>query len=364
MQKQYLKGIATKAADGTYRVLASTASIDRQGDSIQQNGWMLDNFLKNPVVLWAHQYDQLPVGKATSIQVTSQGLEMAFEFAPASANEKAGQVQQLFDGGFLNAVSVGFIPAERNGNIITRAELLEVSIVPVPANQEALRLAMSKGLSIDKVIADIEKGEVGDELDAIEAREQKWEKWEEITEVLSAMWTVYFDEATPVEDFSKLLNEAIELLKVVSAQDGIDEDDMDEEAVNEKHVKFLGGIATLLNGRKVDAEKTATVWMEKAGRQISEKNKAIIKAAIDHMNGHMKTMTDAVSQMGDHCAALDQMLQSASSDNGSGKAVKSEARPVSREELVILRTQLRAQDRNNEVALAMVNRFLSSKGKN
>jgi phage head maturation protease len=43
----------------------------------------------------------------------------------------------------LKTVSVGFIPKERdpeNQRIITRAELLEVSFVPVPCNPNALSL--------------------------------------------------------------------------------------------------------------------------------------------------------------------------------------------------------------------------------
>ena len=99
----------------------------------------------------------------------------------------------------------------------------------------------------------------------------------------------------------------------------------------------------------------------KAGRAISEKNAKVIKAVIDHMTAHAKAMGDAVTQMGDHCTALDEMLASSSSDTGSGKAVETEAKPVSQEELGILRGQLRSLDRGNEVALMMVNRLLGVK---
>lgn len=156
MKKTYLRAIAKKAGDGIFSVLASTNAIDRQGDSVQQDGWDLENFKKNPVILWAHNYDELPIGKATELGVTVRGLEITFEFAPAEANPKAAQVRKLMEEGFLNAVSVGFIPKERNGNIITRQELLELSVVPVPANQEALRLAMSKGLDVSAIAKDIE----------------------------------------------------------------------------------------------------------------------------------------------------------------------------------------------------------------
>lgn len=139
MKKIFIKAHIEKSSDEkSYRFLASTSTIDRQGDSIDQSGWELKNFMKNPVILWAHRYDELPLGKVVELSVTENGLESEMVFAD---HEKAKEVSKLVDDGMLNAVSVGFIPKERNGNVITRAELLEISIVPVPANQEALALA-------------------------------------------------------------------------------------------------------------------------------------------------------------------------------------------------------------------------------
>ena len=55
---------ATKAASdsGNFEVVISTADIDRQGESINQAGWDLTNYLKNPIVLWAHDYYTFPIG--------------------------------------------------------------------------------------------------------------------------------------------------------------------------------------------------------------------------------------------------------------------------------------------------------------
>lgn len=158
MNKMFIKAHIEKAGEKQYRFLASTSSIDRQGDSIDQSGWELKNFMSNPVILWAHRYDELPLGKATLVAVTENGLEIDVVFAEDEANPKAKQVKKLVDEGILNAVSVGFIAKERNGNVITRAELLEVSIVPVPANQDALALAMKEmDASIQKDFDDFEE---------------------------------------------------------------------------------------------------------------------------------------------------------------------------------------------------------------
>jgi HK97 family phage prohead protease len=160
MNKIFLKGHIEKSGDKkTYKFLASTSSIDRQGDSIDQSGWELINFKKNPVLLWAHRYDELPIGKVVDIQITERGLEADVVFAD---HQKAQEVKALVDDGALSTVSVGFIPKERNGNIITRAELLEISIVPVPANQEAILLSKEITEAIKKDIEDVLSGEPAD----------------------------------------------------------------------------------------------------------------------------------------------------------------------------------------------------------
>jgi len=148
MEKKYLTA-SVKQIGKKIQVVASTATTDRQGESIDQQGWDLTNFLANPVMLWAHDYDSLPLGKWINVGVGDGELVMEADFAPADANPMAGYCQKLVEGGYQKTVSVGFIPLERNGSIITKAELLEVSWVPVPANPEALAFAMRCGISKD-----------------------------------------------------------------------------------------------------------------------------------------------------------------------------------------------------------------------
>lgn len=136
----------TKATAGTTvsktRVFCiSTAAIDRDLDSINPKGWNLDAFRKNPICLFAHDYSSLPIGKCTDIKIVGGKLIASTEFAD---HEMAETVLRLVDGGFLNATSVGFRPIKyslnetRKGVDYEQQELLEYSIVPVPANPEAL----------------------------------------------------------------------------------------------------------------------------------------------------------------------------------------------------------------------------------
>jgi hypothetical protein len=68
------------------------------------------------------------------------------EFAPAGVDAHIDAVRTLWEHGFLNAASVGFTPKAgtptgKGGTRYTEWELLEFSIVPIPANADALRLA-------------------------------------------------------------------------------------------------------------------------------------------------------------------------------------------------------------------------------
>lgn len=138
-----LKGYLTRK-EGEILGIASTESFDRDGESIKQAGWDLSNFKQNPVLLVGHNYQEFPVGKATDIYV--ENGKLLFKAVFSESTQKAKEAYQLVKEGILSAFSVGFIPREYDNNdasIITKAELLEISLVPVPANPEAVVLAKS-----------------------------------------------------------------------------------------------------------------------------------------------------------------------------------------------------------------------------
>lgn len=130
--------------------IVSNSNLDRDGDSVQVAGWNLDHYLKNPVVLWAHDHGQLPVAKALSARVTVTNLLADDEFADAELYPFADTVYRMLQGGFLNACSAGFQPTEWDmtdtGVRFLKQDLLEHSVCPVPAHPEALVVARSKGI--------------------------------------------------------------------------------------------------------------------------------------------------------------------------------------------------------------------------
>jgi len=142
------------AEEGSRRIqfVASTDAVDRTNDVINQGGWRLDNFMRNPVSLFAHDHNQLPVGRVVTLSPEANRLMATIEFATAEdGNPFAEQVYRMVKSGFLRAVSVGFRPLkvvfneERGGIDYEEQELLELSVVPVPAHQDALVAASRTG---------------------------------------------------------------------------------------------------------------------------------------------------------------------------------------------------------------------------
>ncbi len=134
------------AGAGPLVFVASTGEVDRHGDTVAPEGWRLDAYRDNPVVLWAHDYGEPAIGRAEAVWSDGRALRARLEFAPT---EFAGQVERLYRQGYQRGVSVGFRPLrfeERrdpvNGAFLgirfLEQELLEISAVPVPANGGAL----------------------------------------------------------------------------------------------------------------------------------------------------------------------------------------------------------------------------------
>ncbi len=148
---------AAKADDNgrIIRYKFSDASVARDNHTIANAGWVLANFLKNPVFLWAHDAGALPIGRVVDIGVTASGLMGNVEYLTADQYPFADTVYQLVRAGYLNATSVSWNPIEwkysqdkgRAGGIdFLKQELLEVSQVPVPALPGALVEARKRGI--------------------------------------------------------------------------------------------------------------------------------------------------------------------------------------------------------------------------
>jgi Escherichia/Staphylococcus phage prohead protease len=134
--------------------VSSDETLDRYNEIILASGWQIGNYQRNPIFQNAHQYGDIifTLGKAIITEVRGSQLFQRIQFA-TEANPVAKIAYGLYRGGFLNAVSVGFVPVRwENGTEKTsyrrkylQQELLEVSAVGIPANPNALALGYKSG---------------------------------------------------------------------------------------------------------------------------------------------------------------------------------------------------------------------------
>ena len=142
---------SSEAADRQMAFVVSNDDVDRHGDVISLQGWRLQSYLKNPVFLWAHDYTRPAIGRTRELWAEGNNLMARVEFAPTHF---AREVADLYRGGYQRGVSVGFRPIRYElrrdtdtgkalGVRFLEQELLEISAAPVPANQSALRKALT-----------------------------------------------------------------------------------------------------------------------------------------------------------------------------------------------------------------------------
>ena len=141
------------------RAVISTADPDRAGDVIVPGGLRnADEYLRNPVVLWAHQRSLPPIGTCERLTIEADRIVAETKFSASSPF--ALDVFTLYAEGVLRGWSVGFVPVKvhsmppsrerpQGGVCYPEWDLLEYSAVPVPENPQALTLAVRKGMIKD-----------------------------------------------------------------------------------------------------------------------------------------------------------------------------------------------------------------------
>lgn len=160
MQKFQTTAEIKSDGEGTARTFTAkitTNSIDRDGEVLIPQGMDARDFKKNPIVFWNHDYNQ-PIGTAADMKRNDDHWTATARLA---STPFAQEVYTLMREGVVRGVSVGFVPIESRpatkgdidkfGDGVKRVfpkwKLLEFSVVPLPANQDALITAVSKGVS-------------------------------------------------------------------------------------------------------------------------------------------------------------------------------------------------------------------------
>ena len=153
-----------KNEERTRSYVFSDESVDRMGDVILQSGWDLSNYKENPVILWGHNSYAPPIGTASKVRTArvdgKKALVGNITFATEDVNPEADLIYRMVEAGIVKTGSVGFRPQELrygedvtakertkyglspNGMIYVKQDLLEHSLVSIPANPRAVELGL------------------------------------------------------------------------------------------------------------------------------------------------------------------------------------------------------------------------------
>ena len=120
-----------------HRFLVSDESINSHGFKVLTAGIDTSNFEKNPIMLYMHERPNV-IGRWENLTKENGKLyaDAVFDVESQKGKEIARQVEQ----GFLRGASIGIMELERNGEVVTKSEVVEISIVDIGSNNNALKL--------------------------------------------------------------------------------------------------------------------------------------------------------------------------------------------------------------------------------
>ncbi len=273
---------------------ASTNALDRAGDVIESGAWTkggLDNYKGNPIILFNHNYDK-PIGRATGLEVTDNGLEIS-----AKISKAAGDVKELVKDGVLGAFSVGFrvkdadYMAETDGYKIKDAELFEVSVVSVPCNQGAT-FSVAKSFDTmdeyEKFKKNFIKANSDATADAVKVEQPSGEKSHKMETDMSKEKMTPEAEGFDLDKFAK---------------------DAAEKAVAEYAMKQAEAKVAEEKAQAEAAEKAATVEAEEKAAQEAKQDeqKRIVKSSL---SGAERLISDIEKRVNDKHEDLNEVVKS------------------------------------------------------
>ena len=269
-----------KGEDGLKRYWATTDRIDRDMEILDPDGMQWDQFKENNVLLYVHDAYSLPVGNVVNLRrektESKNGWTFEPEWFPEGLDEQADKVRKLVELGRLKCFSVRFIPVEVEDleyekagayRKYTKWELLEISVVPIPANPDA-GPAKNKAISPDDAVKALDKL-LEDEADIEAANESKKEAEIEGMEKLEDVKKELETSDEPSFTFSGYMSKSGDDIEINILESSFDMKAMDVEP-DTVTIKF-----------KLDDDTYEYYNLRKAGAVLNKKNKGNLKQAQD-----------------------------------------------------------------------------------
>jgi len=204
--------------DRTITFCFSDDQPDRQGEIVDQASWDVKNYMNNPLILWGHNPDEPEnvLGQGISLDLNNNGKSyITAQFDDAQTNPKADTIFRQLVKRTIRCVSAGFInhtwDMQEDVPILKDNELLEVSVVAIPANPRAMALALKDG-TINKKDATWLMDSMRKEADLLETQLK-----EQITDGGENMDELKTQLAAALDGITKLA-ESVNELKVTNAE--------------------------------------------------------------------------------------------------------------------------------------------------
>jgi hypothetical protein len=185
---------------GTVEYVASDETVDSYREVIRADGWRFDRFEKNAPFVDSHNYDSIAclLGKVVDFKVAGRKLVETVQWAKDVAENTLAQLGwRMLQGGFLPAVSVGFVPVRslwQNDEgwsqqlaelkldaktdvrrVFIEQQQIELSAVVIPANPNAVAIARAyksgalADSDIDFISAEVSKRNTANAADGSDA---------------------------------------------------------------------------------------------------------------------------------------------------------------------------------------------------
>ncbi len=152
---------AIDEGNGILEAIITTSDVDRYNENIITSGIDTTNYMTNPVVLYGHDYYNFPVGKTLKLTQMKNKIKAQFQLA-VEEYDFAATLYKLIQNGFINAVSIGgrVLEWSEDYKSIMKMEMVEFSVVAIPANPSALITARdfqgATGKSAEQIRTEIE----------------------------------------------------------------------------------------------------------------------------------------------------------------------------------------------------------------
>lgn len=311
------------AGPSVFSFVITNGQVDRQRERVDPNGWDFSQFERNPVILDGHASGSIAdiVGRGLP-PIRRVGDDWILDVVTADT-DRGRLARKLILEGSLRTVSVGFVSRQRERDadgilVHTKAELLEVSLVPIPANPGAVLVAAKAAIPAQEFPVDLEAAWDGD---AAEQAVRVWASSDGSGAVETIDWDRYrqafmwVDEANPellgsyklgiatVQDGELVIvaaGVAAAAAALGGARGGVDIPDGDRPAVLAALEAYRGQIQDAKEEASGDLDEEAASRQDddmemKAGRVISRANEDAIRAAREHAMALIESLDQILS---------------------------------------------------------------------